>query len=178
MNWLDSKIARMMCGGVLLCMGTLLGDWLSGSGEPTELTRFNETLVHASSASNGTSFSIATGAIDDDAEGVFVLDHETGELKCAVLNHRSGKFAALFSTNVTKEFGAAKNPEYQLVTGLVNFRRSVTPSVRRAMSVVYVLNSATGQMVAYGIPWHREAATTGRKQIGTLQTIDGMLVRD
>lgn len=177
MNGYRQKIAWMLCGACLLVVGVGVGVHL----RPLDSTQarfqdFNETLLHASAAANGEKFSMATGAIDQDAEGIFVLDHVTGILKCAVLNRRTGKFAALFTTNVTKDLGAAKNPQYQMVTGLVNFNRGISP-VRPGLSVVYVLDTNSGGMVAYGIPWQREAAATGRPQLGMLQTIDGMLVR-
>ena len=175
----ESKIGWMLCGAGLVLVGAFIGARWNGptAAEGGELASFNETLLHASSAANGENFSLATGPIDGDAEGVFVLDHATGVLKCAVLNHRTGKFAALFSTNVNKDIGAAKNPNYQMVTGQVNFVRGSAPAIRPGLSVVYVLNTANGQMVAYGIPWRREAASTGRPQLGMLQTIDGMIVR-
>lgn len=176
----NNRIVWMVSGGCLVGMGMLLGAGLMNHRGATEATTalasFNETLLHASSASPGENFALATGAVDEDAEGVFVLDYLTGILKCAVLNHRTGKFAALFTTNVTKDLGASKNPKYQMVTGLVNFNRGATP-MRPGMSVVYVLDSSSGRMAAYGIPWRRDAAATGRPQLGMLQTIDGLLTR-
>lgn len=174
-----NQIAWMLCGACLLGVGVLLGSHfkgeLNGSAQAA-IDDFNETLLHASTASTGDHFSLATGLIDQDAEGVFVLDYVTGILKCAVLNHRTGKFAALFTTNVTKDLGASKNAKYQMVTGLVNFNRG-SSFIRPGMSVVYVLDSNSGKMAAYGIPWQRDAAQTGRPQLGMLKTIDGMQVR-
>ena len=174
----DRKIAWMLTGAGLLGVGLVLGMNLGRptSFEETQIADFKQTLLHASSASTGDHFSLATGAVDRDAEGVFVLDYVTGVLKCAVLNHRTGKFAALFSTNVTKDLGPSKNAKYQMVTGLVNFNRGASP-IRPGLSVVYVLDANSGKLAAYGIPWQRDAAATGRLQLGMLQTIDGMQAR-
>ena len=175
----ESKFAWMLCGAGLVGLGVLLGSTSkqTGSDAKSALADFNQTLLHASTASTGDHFSLATGEIDQDAEGVFVLDYLTGVLKCAVLNHRTGKFAALFTTNVTKDKKKKKNPKYQMVTGLVNFNRGAS-QVRPGMSVVYVLDANSGKLAAYGIPWQRDAAATGRPQLGMLVTIDGMQVRN
>ena len=173
MNPSTQKMLRAMLGGVTL---VIVGFWLGqGRVESDPWRTFSETVVHASTASTGNHFALATGLIEEDAEGVFVLDYESGVLKCAVLNHRTGKFAAMFETNVTKELGTAKNAKYQMVTGRVNFNRM--SAAGPGMSVVYVLNAANGEMAAYGIPWQREASATGRPQVGTLKAIDGMRVR-
>lgn len=170
--------ALMFVGVVLGCflMGTIRGD-VSAASHLAAFAGFEETLLHASSATSGDQFAMATGAIDDESEGIFVLDYVTGVLKCAVLNQRTGKFAALFTANVTSELGASKNPKYEMVAGLVNFTRGTTPR-RPGLSVVYVLDATTGKLIAYSIPWKREAAATGRPQIGELQPIDGMQIRE
>ena len=166
-----SVLGGLLSGAILVAVGVLLGrGWQADS-----MASFAETVVHASTATSGNHFAMATGLIDEDAEGVFVLDYETGILKCAVLNHRTGKFAAMFETNVTKQLGPAKNAKYQMVTGRVNFNRM--SAAGPGMSVVYVLNAANGEMAAYGIPWQREVSATGRPQVGTLKAIDGMRVR-
>lgn len=177
-------VKATLLGAALMLVGVAIGGFLAGSkaidsgnSELAAFAGFQETLLHASSASSGEQFAMASGAIDSEAEGIFVLDYVTGVLKCAVLNQRTGKFAALFTANVTSELGAAKNPKYEMVTGLVNFTRGTTPR-RPGMSVVYVLDATTGKLIAYGIPWRREAAATGRPQIGQLQPIDGMQIRD
>jgi hypothetical protein len=171
----------MLLGGTLVALGFLAGVWVGDRDRPESAwsSRFPglaEQVLEASTATSGENFALATGAIDQDAEGVFVLDFLTGTLKCAVLNHRSAKFAALFQTNVAQDLGIAKNGKYLMVTGLVNFVRGAN-LYRPSLSVVYVLETNTGNMVAYGIPWQREAAATVRPQIGTLIPIDAMKVR-
>lgn len=162
----------MVVGVTLVAIGFFAGQ-VSRSGDP--FAEFSETVLHASTASAGNQFAMATGLIEEDSEGIFVLDYESGLLKCAVLNHRTGKFAALFEADVTRELGPAKNAKYQMVTGTVNFNRMAAAGP--GMSVVYVLNSGNGEMAAYGIPWQRELSASGRPQVGVLKAIDGMQVR-
>ena len=65
-----------------------------------------EFPLQAATATVGGSFAIATGMIDSDVEGLFVLDFVTGDLQCAVLNFRTGKFNAVFRANVLQDLGS------------------------------------------------------------------------
>ena len=178
---LQRPMGWVLLGGLLVGAGVALGLWAGrGGGHANDwLDRFPDLpgkVLHASSATSGDSFAIATGPIDQDAEGVFVVDFLTGNLQCSVLNKRTAKFSALFRTNVARDLGVSKNAKYQIVTGSVNFSHGAS-IVRPGMSVVYVLDTSSGKMIAYGIPWQREAATTGRPQIGSLLPIDALRVR-
>lgn len=129
--------------------------------------------LHAASADSGESFAVATGAIDQDAEGLFLLDYETGELQCVVLNYRFGRFNAIYRTNVIADLGMenSKRPEYIMVTGMINFQRGVG-AARPSQSAVYVVDGNTGNYVAYAVPWIREANQVGRPQMGGLVRLD------
>jgi hypothetical protein len=78
---------------------------------------------------------------------------------------------------VTQELGISKNPKYLMVTGHVNFPRGVG-AARPALSAVYVLDTNSGNMVAYTVPWRREIAFSGRQQTGTLESLDTLRVRN
>ena len=66
---------------------------------------------------------IATGEIDTGVEGVFTLDLLTGELRGAVLNPARAKFVAKYAyPSVAKDFEAAKNPKFLMVTGIGEIR--------------------------------------------------------
>ena len=178
---LKRPCAWMLAGGLLVGAGLAFGLWIGTQSSSNRwadaFPDLPERVLHtATAASVGDSFALATGAIDEDAEGVFVLDFLTGNLRCAVLNHRTGKFSALFQANVARDLGVTKNGKYQIVTGIVNFNRGASV-FQPSLSVVYVLDSNSGNMIAYGIPWRREAATTGQRQFGALVPIDGMKVR-
>ena len=49
---------------------------------------------------------MATGEVSDDAEGLFVLDHNSGLLQCSVVYPRSGQFMARFQVNVAEALGS------------------------------------------------------------------------
>ena len=181
-----------VAGGGLVALGLLFGIVWSAGGHsrgvalPTPGAQLSiaERLgipadrLQASAADSGTSFAIATGMIDDDAEGLFLLDYTTGELQCVVLNHRFGKFNAIYRTNVMNDLGVdnTKRPEYLMVTGLVNFPRGITPA-RPARSAIYVVDGNTGLYVAYGVPWVQQANQVGRPQMGGLIRLDAGMAR-
>jgi hypothetical protein len=137
-----------------------------------------ERRLHASTAAMGESFAMATGSIDSDVEGLFLLDFVTGELQCIVLNYRSGKFNAIFRANVQADLGVdpAKRPKYLMTTGTINFPRGAS-AARPGNSVVYVMDTASGNFCAYAIPWRRELAATARPQAGGLMLMDVGTVR-
>lgn len=134
----------------------------------------SEAQVHAATASTGETFAMATGAIDEDVEGLFVLDFITGELQCAVLNYRTGRFTSVFRRdNVQADLGVdpAKRPKYLMTTGMINFPRGAS-AARPGNSVVYVMDTSTGAFAAYAIPWRRELASIGRPQASAMILMD------
>ena len=186
-NAIARNFVPMLAGGFLVALGLAIGLWSTGSDRGPWEVRFpglKEKVLHASSATAGDSFAMATGVIDKDAEGVFVLDFYTGTLQCSVLNRRSGKFTALFKANVARDLGIAsggthtKNAAYQMVTGFVDFEQAGGSPYWPGRSAVYVLDAGSGRMVAYGIPWQRGTSNSGRVQMGLLRPIDVLQVRD
>ena len=115
-------------------------------------------------------FSIATGPSADDAEGLFVLDHNSGLLQCTVIYPRIGQFRAKFTTNVAEPWGpAAKGGSYIMVTGRVRFPQSEQSS--SSSTVVYVMDTATGNYACYGIPFDQTAVPKNRPQQGLMVLI-------
>jgi hypothetical protein len=115
---------------------------------------------------------MATGPIDSDMEGVFMLDYLTGELHCWVLYPQSAQFGGMFKYNVIADLGVqqGKKPNYVMVTGQASFggRTGVqTP----AGCAVYVADANTGNVAAYSLLWNRTMARTGTPQTGTFRLL-------
>jgi hypothetical protein len=134
---------------------------------------FQEKQLRADTAAVGDSFAMATGPIDSEVEGLYLLDFLTGDLQCVVLNYRTARFNAIFRANVLNDLGVdpAKKPQFLMTTGAVNFPRGAAIA-RPGNSVVYVLETTTGNFAAYGLPWRRELAATGRAQADALLLLD------
>ena len=146
-----------VCLGLLVGLGMTIGAIVGmkasgGSGNAA----LDELRVRATSTHGAESFAIATGQIDGEAEGVFFLDYLTGDLNCYVINPRSGKFCAWFSTNVQKELPvdkSANRASYVMTTGEWTPYRSGVGAGQPAGCVVYVADANTGNFAAYSFPW-------------------------
>ena len=128
-------------------------------------------LLNAAAAVSGEKYSIATGIVSEEADGFFVLDHNSGLLQCNVIYPRTGgKFMARFSTNVNEAVGTgAKGGKYMMLTGRAQFpRASNNPA---AATVVYVMDTATGNYACFGIPYDRVTANANRPQQGVMRLL-------
>ena len=128
-----------------------------------------ELPLFASATDTGESMSMATGPIDEEMEGVFLLDFVTGELACAVINSRTAKVGGVFKTNVIKELGIeeAKKPAYLMTTGNATFVGRVG-NQQPARCIVYVCDQNTGNFGAYSFTWNRTLAQKGTLQAGPM----------
>ncbi len=155
--------------GLLVGVGMLIGAMATRqSAGNNGFFPLPETMLHAAATDSTENFAVATGPIDENAEGVFLLDSLTGDLQCTVLNFRTAKFTSFFRTNVLKDLGVeGKKPEFLLVTGVVQFRTGGT--TRPARCVAYVVDATTGRYAAYGVPW---STNQNRPLIGALGLLD------
>jgi hypothetical protein len=127
-------------------------------------------LIDATAAVTSEKYSIATGHISEDSEGLFVLDHNSGLLQCSVIYPRVGKYLALFTANVAEALGTGgKGGKYMMVTGHASFPRASNRPA--ASTVVYVMDSATGNYACYGIPFDQTAVPRATPQQGVMVLI-------
>lgn len=128
-------------------------------------------LIHAYAALSSEKYSLATGQVSEDVDGLFVLDHNSGLLQCSVIYPRLGRFMAQFTINVADALGAGggKGTSYMMITGRADFPRS--SSQPAAAMVVYVMDTATGNYACYGIPFDRVAMNANRPQQAMLVLI-------
>lgn len=139
----NSRTTWMLLG---LAAGVMVGLNLAGW--------WPQVPVHAVATHGQDNFAIATGPLDENLEGIFVLDAVTGDLKAAAMNIQTRRFNTWYEYNVTRDFGPAgtKNPQYRIVTGITNIRQVVAMG-QLGRTVVYVAEATSGQVVAYGVPW-------------------------
>ncbi|MEC7354735.1 MAG: hypothetical protein VXY07_16165 [Planctomycetota bacterium] len=170
--------------GTMLALGFAAG-WVSHA--KTDLAKIEnddlarEMLLKASSASGGKSMAMATGRIDGDVEGLFVLDFTSGNLFCWVIDRRGGGFLGQFQTNVRADFGPieqGRTPEYVMVTGGVNAAGGATAQGNSAQTVCYVSDANTGVVVGYSMIWNRTLQQASRPQQGALVKVAQAFSRD
>ena len=159
--------------GLLVGVGMLIGALAAVHSQGAGTLRVPETLLHASASHSGETMALATGHIDSEVEGLFILDYLTGELQCFVLNPRSYQFAGMFKRNVIADLGVqqGKKPSYVLVTGAAEMRRGAVLVGMPAMCVAYVADSNTGNVAAYSLLWNPNMAKTGAAQVGELKLL-------
>jgi len=135
--------------------------------------------VHAVATQGIDNFILATGPLDEEVEAVIFLDGLTGDLKAAAIGMIQGKFNALFSYNINKDFGNVKAPKYLMTTGMVNLRRGAgAGNVAPSNSAVYIAEATTGQVAAYGIPWNNSMRVNNQPQQGAFYPLDIWKVRN
>lgn len=163
-SWLTSLFAAT----TLIAIG--VASYFAGQASSTQQAASNGLpfpLMDATAAVTSEKFSMATGAVSESVEGLFVLDHNSGLLQCTVIYPRSFQIGATYSVDVSETLATGgKGGKYMMVTGSSNF-----PSTNQrptAPTVVYVLDTATGNYVCYGIPFNRTYVNGNRPQKGLM----------
>lgn len=175
-----TKLMRSGYAVAFLLLATVISTATAGffAGRASKATVTETTLqpnvyfppIDATAAVSSEKFSMCTGLISDRAEGLFVLDHNSGLLQCSIIYPRLGRFLGLFTINVAADVGAGgKGGRYMMVTGLVDFPSSSNRPA--APSVIYVLDTATGNYACYGVPFDRVTMNNNRAQQGNLVLI-------
>lgn len=183
------SIAMLAVGltiGLLIGVGMVVGTLVGLNQQQTGQLPTADMLLEASTAASGDGFAMATGMIDDDIEGLFILDHLTGDLMCWAIypkannvNYPIAQFPAQFKRNIVQDLGVeqGKKPNYVMVTGGAQFVRGgglLTP----AGCVVYVADANTGNVAAYSLAWNRNAARGMQPQVNTFQLLTAQKARN
>ncbi len=151
--------------GLLVAAGYLAGRLTTPvaelAGHP-----FPSTIDAVGSASDD-KFSVATGVVSEQAEGFFVLDHNSGIVQCHVYYPRNGQFLASFTGNVGEMLGGGKGARYLMVTGQTDMTRGAR-SMSLSPTLLYVLNTTNGTYGVFAVPFDHQALSQGRPQAGLL----------
>lgn len=151
-------------------VGRLSGGSHDGPSSEVPSDPFSLATIDATAAVSSDQFSMATGLVTGEAEGLFVLDHNSGLLQCSVIYPRIGQFAANFTANVADALATrGKVGKYMMVTGIADFRQASNNPI--GSSVVYVLDSTTGNFACYAIPFNRALMNANQPQSGALRLI-------
>ena len=133
--------------------------------------------VQATSTHGANNFAIATGFVDEGVEALYFLDFLTGDLRAVIINRRTAAFDAFFEYNVQKDFGlTSKNPNYLMVTGLVDLPRG-RANTQLGGSLIYIAEAKSAQVYAYGLPWNSSLYAAGKPQTGGFINMGGGPIR-
>ena len=121
--------------------------------------------VYATTGDRAPHFSMVTVPVSDAAlgvvdpiDGVFVLDLVAGQLKGAVLNRQTGRYASFYFRDLAKDFNVDPNliPEYCMVTGFGQIPNQAGRQM--ASGVIYIGELNTSKVAAYSFPWAEKGA--------------------
>ena len=157
--------------------GAIVGNRFGVSEKPSE-----PIVLHADSAATGKSMSFATGYITDSIEGLFVLDHLSGNIQCWVFNPRSRDVGGIFTGSVIKELGQEKGgtADYVMATGRMDFSSGgLRPRDGKypASCICYVGDGNSGKVVGYGLYFNRTMGQKGEAQGGELEVVCRGVIR-
>ena len=134
---------------------------------PTTSPGFDLPILKANSAVTSDKFSIATGVMSEEADGLFLLDHNSGLLQCSIIYPRVGRFLGQYQININEAIGGnGKGGQYMMITGRADFPRASNRPA--ASTVVYVIDTSTGNYACYGVPFDRVSMNANRPQRGAM----------
>jgi hypothetical protein len=155
----------------LLAFGIWIGKGLSGPSS------FPPELLKATSTHGSSTMAVCTAPIDEETDGFFALDYQTGNLQGWVFNSRNGQFGGLFLTNISQALGPpGKNAEYLLVSGRVSSAAGGS-GTRPADMVLYVVDVRGGNFAAFSVPWNRSMRNAGATQTSPFIAVGGDVIR-
>lgn len=128
--------------------------------------------LNAGTSARSKSMSMATGLVDGNVEGLFLLDHVSGKLQCWVLSPKTGAVGGYYVANPGQDLmGAGKTgqPEYMMVTG--NFFFASSGNVAPGQSICYVADANSGNVIGYGLVYDKQGIKRGVPQKGFLKVI-------
>ncbi|MBX3421889.1 MAG: hypothetical protein KF752_10090 [Pirellulaceae bacterium] len=181
----SDRLRSPFCVAMVVLVVTVVGGW-SMLAVGYRLGRSNQSSapalpipLAAATAASSDNMAMATGQVTEDAEGVFFLDYNTGDLQCLIFYPRNGAFGARFFTNVRPQLGGmGKNSKYLMVTGNIGNTPTSGGGARPGGALVYVTDVTTGLFAAYAIPWNRTMESSGRTQAGPLVYVGGGPIRN
>ncbi len=171
-----SLLSLAIIGGLMVSttlLGAVVGSLLTlGNDSPS--IDLEPLKLHAASAARGKSISLATGWIDESVEGIYILDHMTGNLQCWVLSPKTGKISGVYTANVNVglETDVAGEKDYVMSTGSFVFSGGSSGARVPARSVVYVAEGNSGNVAAFGLQYDKATIRRGGGvDNGTLELI-------
>ena len=130
--------------------------------------------LNAGTAARTKTMSMATGRIDNEVEGLFVLDHVSGNLQCWVLNPQTGQVGGVYRVNVLGDVaptGKAGAADFVMTTGDFFFSGGKGTNQVPGQTVCYVGDADSGHVVGYGVVYDKQAIRRGAVAGGVLQLI-------
>ena len=157
--------------GLTTGVGVYVGNRLA---QERGLSNMPPIQLHAGTAARTKSMSMATGWVDGNVEGLFVLDHMTGNIQCWLLNKRTGKVGGIYRANAAADLmvgGKTGTPDYIMTTGNFNFDGGLSGNNAPSKSICYVADANTGNVVGYNVIYNEQIINRGGADTGSLRLV-------
>lgn len=165
-----SAVAVVLIIGITSGVGAYVGHKLA---QDQMIPAIPPLELNAGTAARSKSMSMATGLVDGNVEGLFILDHVSGVLQCWVLSPKTGSVGGYYTANVGMDLaagGKAGSAEYMMVTGNFFFDGN-TGNLAPGQSICYVGDANTGNVVGYGLVYNKQGIIRGIPQKGLLKLV-------
>lgn len=176
-----AKVVAAMTALVFVAAAAFLGTYFGNQASQGSFDSELPVVLKADSAAAGKSLSMATGIVDQDrgVEGLFVLDHLSGNIQCWVTNPRNGNIAGVYTGNANKDLELSKggDSDFVMVVGEINVigqRGNVVP----AGCICYVGDGNSGKVVGYTFSYDKQLINRNGKQNGPLNVIAKGVARE
>jgi len=137
--------------------------------------------LHAVATDSNDAFIIATGPLDENVEGLYLLDCLTGNLMVTVPTRVGNGFAGGFRYNILADFNVnpAQKPRFLMVTGGINLAVPTGAGNQAfpGMTMLYIAEITTGRAVVYGTFWEKNNWRAGRAVQMALRPLANMPIR-
>lgn len=101
-------------------------------------------------------------------EGVFVLDHVTGQLRGAVLDPQAHSFTAFYFRNIAQDFNLDElggKPQFAILSGRTQLQNRPGMRVQTAPGVIFVAELTSGIVNSYAFTWERTTRPVAPQQL-------------
>lgn len=166
-----SAVAIILLIGITSGVGAFVGNRMA---QEHVIPPIPPLELNAGTAARSKSMSMATGLVDGNVEGLFLLDHVSGVLQCWVLSPKTGSVGGYYSANVANDLlaaGKTGGAEYMMVTGNFFFDGGIAGNNVPGQSVCYVGDANTGNVAGYGLVYNKQAIKRGVPQKGFLKLV-------
>ena len=145
--------------GLTTGIGVYTGNRLAQQRAASQFPLMPPIELNAGTAARSKSMSMATGLIDGEVEGLFVLDHLSGNLQCWALSPKTGAVAGIYRVNVLNDIrqpGKTGEPDYIMTTGNFFFSGGNPNNATPGQTVCYVADASTGIVAGYGLTYNKQ----------------------
>ena len=138
-------------------------------------SRNNPSLqLHATTAlENEGNVSVLTGIIESNTGGLYIFDHDTGQLQCWMIDRKSGEIVGVFNADVFKDmlFDKVGKTRFLLRVDYILESQHKGVKTRAGNSTCFVTETISGKIIAYQVAYDKNALTRGRLQEGDLKKV-------